>query len=225
MTFRQTQRAVRTPLTKEPIMVKKKSPTRLAGERESDLVLIADRYLHGATIQEMVDELNEIRPYQLRPHNIVNDINTIHKRWIASYLVDFDAAKAKELAHIDALEAEYWKAWRKSQDKTEQVDTEQTKDEVGGAEKELRPSYSRTKVRKSTRTTTGEPDYLRGIQWCIEQRCKIFGLLVSNQNINVTWRKQAELAGVDPDGVMDELVKQFVSAASMGGSGSTGSLD
>lgn len=156
--------------------------------------------------------------------SVVADINTIHQRWIHSYLVDFDQAKAKELAHINALEVEYWSAWKKSQAKLEEMYSEQIKDVQGASDEKLSPHYQRTRVKKIEKSRDGNAAYLQGIQWCIEQRCKILGLNQFTQNINVNWRKQAEEAGIDPDGAVNDLVQQFLEAASVGRSDGAGGV-
>jgi ribosomal protein L32E len=197
-------------------------------QRERDLEYTAEKYLKGWTAQQICDDLNNERhgEYEMSLQMVRGDIDLIHERWIASYLVDFDEAKSRELAHIDLLEQEYWSAWRKSQDKIEEIESEKIEDH-NSVVKHDRPSYSRTRVKKLEKLRDGNVDYLRGIQWCIEQRCKIMGLSmsVSTQNINVNWRKQAEAQGIDPDGAMNELVEQFIEAATVGresGGGSVG---
>lgn len=196
-----------------PFKTARRSKLRTAGQHEADLVFIADLYSKGYAIPDIVQRINETRPYELSTEVVSADIRKIHSRWIHSYLVDFDHAKAKELAHIDSLEREYWEAWRNSLKAQETVDTEKVDDSQGNVRGGKTPTYSRTKVKKRKRDSYGSAEYLAGVQWCIEQRCKIMGLLTYTQNINVSWRKQAADQGIDPDGVVDELVKQFVSAA------------
>lgn len=209
------------PMVRErPFLTARNGKKRTVAQHENDLTFIADRYVRGATVPEMVKELNENRTYQLTPDMIYYDLKVIHTRWVHSYLLDFNEVKAKELAHIDALEREYWIAWKNSLEPSEIIDTEKIDDSHGNSRGTAVPSYSRTKIKKRQKGSYGNPDFLTGIQWCIEQRCKIMGLLISTQNINVSWRKQAEEQGIDPEGIVDELVKQFVSAAS-----STGQVD
>lgn len=204
-------------LDKNPFRTARGSGVRTAGQRENDLVFIADLYAKGYSVPEITEKLDAVRPYQVTSSMVYNDVTKIHARWINSYLVNFDDAKAKELAHIDALEKEYWEAWKNSLKPAEIVDSEKVDDSQGNLRGVSVPTYSRTKVRKRKKDSYGEPDFLTGIQWCIEQRCKIMGLMIYTQNINVSWRKQAEEQGIDPDGVVDELVKQFVSAAASSG--------
>jgi hypothetical protein len=213
---------------KDPFLMREHQHVRSTGQHEADLLFLAERYAKGWTIQAMTDELNSARilEYQLSYSTVKEDIEKIHKRWIVSYLVDFNQAKANELAHIDSLEQEYWNAWRNSQRKLEEVESEKTEDKQGNQRISL-PNYSRSRVKKTEKSRDGNVDFLKGVQWCIEQRCKILGITmnVSTQNINVSWRKEAEASGVDPEGALNELVEQFVTAATVGGEGGRGSLE
>ena len=216
-------------VSRDPFTTKRKGKKRTVQQHEVDMVFIAELYLKGFTHRQIVDELNSARVglYSLSYTQIKADIGQLHSRWISSYLVNFDQAKARELAHIDKLEQEYWTAWSKSQLKIEETESEQIKDQQG-VQRGNMPSYARTRVKKKEINRDGDSRFLLGVQWCIEQRCKIFGLTVvtMNQNINVNWRKEAEAQGVDPDGVQNELVEQFLSAAKTGlaRSGNAGSM-
>jgi len=74
-----------------------------------------------------------------------------------------DEAKARELAKVDRLEREYWTAWGRSCKDAETLRQE------GSGEKPSR-------VVKIKRPRNGDPAFLRGVQWCIERRCKIIGV-------------------------------------------------
>jgi hypothetical protein len=85
---------------------------------------------------------------------ISRDLDAIKKDWQESALVVFDEIKAKELAKVDNLEREYWDAWQESK-------VLKSKDDDG---EDVRLSKD------------GDPRFLSGVQWCIEQRLKIFGV-------------------------------------------------
>ena len=77
-----------------------------------------------------------------------------------------------------------------------------------------KPLTSREIKKRSEETTLGDPRYLQGIQWCIQERCKILGLyapVTSNVNIK-NWRDEASDMGIDPDALMSELVSKYVDA-------------
>src|ERR1700687_5416985 len=83
-------------------------PSRTQLERERDLDLIASHYLSGRTQAEIAERLNVCR------QQVGYDLKVLQKRWQASAVQKLDKAKAVELAKIDRLEREYWRAWRKS---------------------------------------------------------------------------------------------------------------
>lgn len=202
----------------------KMGPKRTITEREADLVIIAKLYLGGMNHHQIAAELTKLRGYTIKTGQVSMDIHAIYKRWMESYLSDYNRLKVRELAKIDRLEAEYWTAWEAS--KTDKMAVEQIKtaDQVPqGKSGDLKTSYQRTKT--TTKKERRDPNtvFLQGIQWCIEQRCKIFGLNAPT-TVNINWRKQAEEAGYNPDELLDSLTEQFISAARSGGSGNPRSL-
>lgn len=203
-------------------------PRRTLTEREADLVIEARLYLAGKNHFQIAEELSKTRGYVIKRTQVSNDIHEIYKRWQVSYLTDINRLKVKELAKVDQIEAEYWNAWEASkQDKLglEQIKTE---DQIPGGAADLRTSYKRTKT--TTKKERRDPNFmfLQGVQWCVEQRCKIFGLNAP-ATLNINWRKQAEDAGIsDPekyvDGLTDEFIRLAQSPRGLEGSGLPGGL-
>ena len=192
-------------MKKMPVFAK-----RTIEEREEDLIEISRMYSRGDSQQAITDQLNAMRPnYDLSRQTIRKDIILLHARWIESQLVDFDTAKAKELIKIDKLENEYWFAWNKSLQMSEEIYSEKIEDKLAGGKT---TGYSREKVKKKQVTTYGDPRYLQGVQWCIDKRCKIFGLDAPKQ-VDIKWRDEAKMAGIDPDKIESDLVEEFVQAA------------
>lgn len=137
-------------------------PKRTPFQREKDLVEIARCYLHGMSQMEIGEMLG------VSQSQISRDLKVLRERWQKSALLDINEAKAQELARIDNLEREYWEAWRVSCG--ERIDTETEQIAGAGANGDRK----RVKVKKVK--LAGDPDYLAGIQWCIEMRCKILGI-------------------------------------------------
>lgn len=207
-----------------PYATRVKGTSRSLMQKEQDLLFISQHYLAGESHTEIWQAINKKNDgvYTLSYAQVTRDIYTLHARWIESYLVNFDTAKARELKHIDMLEEEYRAGWERSQKKLEEIESESIKDTQG--DNKPNSHYARTRVKKLEHERDGNVKFLDGIQWCIDQRCKILGLNTYTQNINVSWRKQAEQAGLDPEGVVDDLYKQFIAAATVDGGGSAGSL-
>lgn len=183
---------------------------RTRGEREHDLVLVSRLYLQGHSHQAIAEMLNIKRPYELSRSQISRDIDTIHKRWQQAYLLDFNEAQVRELARLDHLEAEYWRAYERSQEDAVTVQEVDINDEMSGNK-----SYKRKKRITKAEKQTGRESYLQGVQWCIEQRCKILGLHAPKK-YQVDWREEARLQGIDPDELHATLVEQFIQAAEKG---------
>jgi len=143
-------------------MTKKKAhrkPRRSASQLARDRRRIAELYLEGWLQADIAEEL------ELSQSTISNDLNALHKRWLESSLIDFDQAKAVEIAKVDKLEREYYRAWRESKEDKEISVTEKA---VGEKPR------STAQIRREGQV--GDPRFLAGVQWCIERRCKILGI-------------------------------------------------
>ena len=154
------------------------TPKRTKFQREADLQKIAGLYLTGKTQDAIAQELG------VTQQQISYDLKTIQERWRKSALVDLNEAKQRELERIDVLEREYWQAWENS--KGEQ--SRSTASKAGEA--------TRAQVVKFE--SAGDPRFLAGVQWCVEQRCKILGLHAA---------VKSEVSG--PDGGALEVVIRY----------------
>lgn len=197
---------------------------RNKAEREHDLVEIAELYLKGLSYPKIAIAISDKRGYQITGAQVNYDIKKIRSRWVDSQLVDFSEAKSRELQKIDNLELTYWEAWEESKKKLEKVHSERVEDVSTSKRGTTVPMYTRSKVKKEEETRYGDIRFLQGIQWCIEQRCKIFGFNAPTR-ISMDWRKEAEEAGVDAGVLFNELVGKFIDAASVDGDGGQGSLE
>lgn len=215
-----------TPPSTEELHRKTRSRTRYKRtkmQRQMDLVDTARLWLTGYTILQIRDWINANRDYNLHYNSIFNDLRHLRTTWRETYLMDTKEAMAQELARIDALEAEYWDAWRESRTNSADVETTDKKDEWSGRGRGTKPGYTGKKTVKKVSKRDGNPKFLEGIEKCIAMRMKLFGL-EAPKNVNINWRKQAEEMGVDPDGVVDDLAQQFVRAA-MAGGGQSGGME
>jgi hypothetical protein len=61
----------------------------------------------------------------------------------------------------------------------------------------------------------GNHKFLQGVQWCIEQRVRIFGLHAPKQ-IDVNWRAEAQAQGIDADTIYEHAVDAYVEALTAG---------
>jgi hypothetical protein len=198
---------------KVPQPVKKK-PEMVALYRRKE---VAKRYVQGQSQWEIANDLN------LSETTVTGDIRTIREQWLASALQDFNSAKAMELAKIDNLEATAWEAWHRSCADQRKITTKQA---LKGTKAEPLsnpdPRSSRKKppltlemmvVGQDTeiKNTGGNPAFLATIQWCIEVRVKILGLVqdIKINNTIINWDDVARMAatGGVPDLIEDEIMR------------------
>lgn len=140
------------------------SRKRNKAQIEHDRRDIANMYLMGWTQARIAAEIRSTRDYELTQQMISYDLQRVQEQWREEAVRAFDERVAEELARVDRLEREYWEAWLRSCEDQEQI------------RKEGAPSDAPRKIVHSQKTQVGNPAFLRGVQWCIEQRCEILGL-------------------------------------------------
>jgi hypothetical protein len=129
---------------------------------------VAAAYLRGGTQADIAVEL------ACDQATVSRDLKALRAEWMKSALIDINEAKARELAKIDALELEYWAAWKRSQ---EDAESEITKMQ-GNPPKpnEVNPAPAKLETQKKREGQSGNPAFLRGVEWCINKRCEIIGV-------------------------------------------------
>src|ERR1700733_2241062 len=147
----------------------------------------AELHLQGKTHLDISLEIGVSRS------TVSKDLKVVEREWLLSSRLDFDAAKARELARIDFLEREAWSAWFESK-KESVISSTKASDIVDKKGVSLPMKRVSTSIKKIKRT--GNADYLATVQWCIEARCKIRGFF-SPVKLDV-----AEL-----DRILDQVVK------------------
>lgn len=117
---------------------------------------VAARYVRGQTQWEIA------RAFEVDQKTISNDLAAIRKAWLAEAVRSIDEIKARELAKIDAAEAEAWKAWTKSQENAEVL-----RAKIRGTNQE---------TEKISKGQAGDPRFLEIILKCVQRRCEILGV-------------------------------------------------
>jgi hypothetical protein len=74
---------------------------------------------------------------------------------------------------------------------------------------ELERTYWIAWERSTTDTKVGNASFLEGVQWCVEQRCKILGIYEATK-ISLDWRRAVENQGYDAEVIFDEVVEALV---------------
>lgn len=185
----------------------KRTPFQIENDRRE----IAQMYLRGKTQHEISQLLiSPDRGYILSQQMISYDLKVVQAQWQKSTLVDIDEIKGRELARIDTLELEYWQAWERSQTNAEIKTTR-----ARGTRREGKSTPEEVEHTERTEGRTGNPAFLNGVQWCIEQRCKMFGLYAP-EKINLDWRREAETKGIDAGELFNKIVSEYVAALKAG---------
>jgi hypothetical protein len=70
--------------------------------------------------------------------------------------------------------------------------------------------FVRTKFYEKRRSTYGDIRIIEQIRLIIEMRAKILGLITTKSAVDVSWRKEAEKAGLDPDEIYDTMTESFL---------------
>ena len=99
---------------------------------------------------------------------VSRDLKAIQAEWQRERLDDFRRAKLQELARLDLLEREYWDAWQRSCQERERTIQEKTTARAG----------DRLRAGTQTEGRDGNSEFLKGVERCIELRCKLLNLFV-----------------------------------------------
>jgi DNA-binding transcriptional ArsR family regulator len=141
---------------------------RTKTQRARDERNIASLYLKGELQGDIAESLG------LSQSTVSRALKSLQQDWRSSALIDINEAKARELAKIDALEMEYWTAWKRSQEDAESEITKMqgTPPKQGDAN----PAPAKLETQKKREGQSGNPAFLRGVEWCINKRCEIIGV-------------------------------------------------
>src|SRR5437764_719144 len=96
---------------------RKRNPQQMAQDRAR----IATLHLKGWSQYAIASEMGMTREL------VRYDIHAIEAEWKKSAIVDFDAAKERELRKIDLIEQELWIAWENSKAAQEHTSSKQRK--------------------------------------------------------------------------------------------------
>jgi predicted transcriptional regulator len=142
-------------------MSRRSTQARSEAEQERDRRAISRLYLQGMYQADIAEKLGLSQP------TVSRDIQLLIDEWKIERVYDINEAKARELAKVDNLELEYWEAWKRSLENAEKQVQKAVK--VGKAQQ-------RQEAQKTIEGQSGNPAFLRGIEWCINKRCEILGI-------------------------------------------------
>jgi len=117
-------------------------------------------YLQGHTYRDIAEATG------VSTAQVGYDLKKIHEEWKRAQIFDMDKAKRLHLARVDHLEVTYWEAWERSMQPAE---TTRSRQKTGKSGQETEASLQK-------KGQVGDPRYLEGVRWCIQERAKILGL-------------------------------------------------
>lgn len=136
---------------------------------ESWKSLIVDLYLQGNTITRVVELAKEQTGHGFGYGTVSKYIGEAVQEWQEHKNQLIENHKAIELAKINSLEITYRDAWVRSCEIAKSKSVTKKKGEEGAR-------LAVAQVKEDEKRGNGDPQFLRGIQWCVEMRCKILGI-------------------------------------------------
>lgn len=125
---------------------------------------VSELYNTGYSQREIATQLN------VSQYAIYNDIKVLHEQWQKTSITNYNGKVIQECKKLNAIEAEAWAAWRRSQ--LEEVTRERQFD----GRKSIVSGKSKVKYTVKRKKNVGDAKYLDVVHKCIESRCKLFGL-------------------------------------------------
>lgn len=140
-------------------------------------------------------------------NTVAKYLREIREEWKQEYKELWETKKAEQLAKIDRVEEEAWDAWFRSCG--EQITTKRTVREYRENVDSPRGGHVMVPIEQNreqvVRQQNGDPRFLERIQWCIEMRVKILGLIKASDHqttVNINWGQfiQMQRQGARPLG-------------------------
>lgn len=174
-------------------------PTRKPFQRERDLDFTASLYLQGWSQFRIAEKLAAERDYEVSRQTISNDLKAIQERWRQNTAMNLDDHRARELAKIDALEAEYHEQYQRSKE-PRTINSKSAKSKPGSGKD--KPATVEQSASERIEQREGNPAYLQGVERCIAMRVKLLGL-------NAPEKSDTTLRIIDMAAVQAELRRKI----------------
>ena len=170
------------------------SNKRTPSQIELDRLQVAEWYCQGKSQVWIAAQLG------LSQQQISYDMRAVRNQWAERTYETINAHIAEELAKIDHLEQTYWLGYFESQ-------KPKTRATITGTGEGAIVRDRQTETREE-----GGAQFLQGVERCIKLRMDLLGLNAPQRIALTDWRKEAQDAGVDPQQLLDDRVKQFQEA-------------
>jgi hypothetical protein len=153
-------------MAEEPQIEKKRlNPDQMLERR----MRVSERYTHGDTLAQIAAD-EHVSVVQIH-----KDMKWCREQWRTRAVGAIEQQKTRELARIDQVEVEAWRAWERSIGYYTTVTTKTTSVKMADREGELveLPGVEETRKREKL---AGDPRFLERIGDCIRKRADILGL-------------------------------------------------
>jgi len=152
---------------------------RSEGQKAADRAKVANLYLRGEAVHSIAAIMG------VKPATVLHDLRAIRNAWRKEAVYDFSLARQQELARIDMVEAEAWKAWEMSKAPLETTNTRQRRRDLAvptnSSDPTRLPVDSISEANRRTVQRDPNPSFLERVAWCVEMRCKILGLIAPQE--------------------------------------------
>jgi hypothetical protein len=171
-------------------------PRKTVLEKEAEIKAVKDLFIVGKNKFEIAERLG------LNASYIQRCIDILITRWERESISDIHRFKMKELDKISKMESELWESWfqSKKRSKTTKKRTksrEPRKDSQGMVmtDRSGNTLYHEGETdSESVTLNQGSMEYMKGIMWCVAERCRIIGLYAPKKftETDVTGEKDKE---------------------------------
>lgn len=136
---------------------------------------ISDMHLQGIEVEEIAKRLG------VSEGTIYNSLKKQKKEWQETQQLNTGLVIAETLAEVDLLKQTYWDAWLKSktpmQTKRRKVSQrENPKKKLKDGEEAQPQGMQNVEVSEETKEKEGNPQFLKGVEWCVNFKVELLGL-------------------------------------------------
>jgi len=121
------------------------------------------------------------------PNIISRDVKAIRLSWLDGIQRNLEEWVGEKLAELYAIKREAWDAWHASKGKQE-------RSVRGQSTRDGQPDTLHATIHEFT--SPGHPEYLKIVQWCIDQEAKLLGL---HKPLQIEWFVHAEAEKIAHD--------------------------
>lgn len=156
--------------------------------RQEHAARAVEMYLRRKTQRQIAAALGISQP------TVSRYLRAAERKWAAENAHNLDALKAEELERIRVLEVDYQEGYERSKQQRRRT---RTKTRHGGGGGRAGDAGTPVEVEVTTEQPVGDPRFLDGVKWCVEQRAKIFGMYAPE-------RHQVTYTDEEMDGMTDD---------------------